>query len=397
LGSNLPAGCQFQWYRDNLLLPGASTNSYSATIPGEYKVRITNATCTDFTGNYTVYANSLSSSQIFSNAQNLICNGGTSILQTAIPSGTFQWYHNTILLPGANQSTYTANTTGIYSCNVTDANGCQGTGAISVINGSTLPFTVASNAPTSICAPSLSQLHLSPLYNNQTYQWYRDNIIINGATNYICNTLDTGNYFCAINNICGIQYSDTLSIIQTPKARAIQPGFHHTPVCVNTPAVLGGNPFAGATTYQWTLPASLHPLSGITSNYLVFQADNSFFSENVILKAYNICNVISDESESIVLTRNYNCPPVYDPTQNTRIRDSGTIDIFPNPTQNNFTIRLNGEELQSIQIINSIGEILRVYIQPKSDIIFGDELPQGIYFIKFTGSDRNEVETVVKM
>ena len=103
----------YQWYKNGVLISGATSGSYSAATSGSYKAIITNGCGYDTLSAVTVSA-----------APNpLIHLTGTSTLYTGSYS-TYQWYRNGIAITGAISSIYTYSLPGVYTVKVTDGNGC---------------------------------------------------------------------------------------------------------------------------------------------------------------------------------------------------------------------------------------------------------------------------------
>ena len=65
--------------------------------------------------------------RVFANPVPVITATGITALSCSISGGTYQWYLNNVLIPGATQQTYTALQNGAYTVAVVDANGCSGT------------------------------------------------------------------------------------------------------------------------------------------------------------------------------------------------------------------------------------------------------------------------------
>jgi len=49
-----PAGFSYAWYKDNVLIPSATTNTYTPTTAGEYKVQVTSGTCSTMSATTTI-------------------------------------------------------------------------------------------------------------------------------------------------------------------------------------------------------------------------------------------------------------------------------------------------------------------------------------------------------
>jgi hypothetical protein len=49
-----PAGFSYAWYKDNVLIPSATTNTYTPTTAGDYKVQVTSGTCSTMSAATTI-------------------------------------------------------------------------------------------------------------------------------------------------------------------------------------------------------------------------------------------------------------------------------------------------------------------------------------------------------
>ena len=141
LGSTIPfAG--YQWKLNGNNIPGATTNTYTATTSGSYSVLvITSPTCSANTAPVIVTVNPLPPDSITSAGTNL-CTGNTLILSGPAGTGlTYQWYSGTTLIPGASSQNYSTTTAGTFSLVVSNGT-CTATSAPLVITANT-PLVVA--------------------------------------------------------------------------------------------------------------------------------------------------------------------------------------------------------------------------------------------------------------
>ncbi len=83
---------------------------------------------------------------------------------------------------------------GIYSVTVVDANGCSGTGSITISNQLPYPTILTAAGPLGICQGD--SVHLFAQFPLDSYQWYKNNIIINGATGASLWASTAGRYQC---------------------------------------------------------------------------------------------------------------------------------------------------------------------------------------------------------
>lgn len=104
-----------QWYRDNVVIVGATGNTYSATLTGSYTARVSSGSCSSAaSGSIAVTVNAIPT-------QPTVTQVGTT-LQSSSPSGN-QWFTGGAPIAGATGQSYTPPGSGTYSVQVT-SNGC---------------------------------------------------------------------------------------------------------------------------------------------------------------------------------------------------------------------------------------------------------------------------------
>ncbi len=126
------------------------------------------------------------------------CSGGEVELTVVTHTGTsLQWKKNGEDIPGATSANYTANAKGIYTCQTTSACAFAISEWIEVDvykkpNANILPL-----GPTTFCEGESVTLSANA-GGGQSYQWYKNGIVIAGATNinYVATT--TGSYRCHV-------------------------------------------------------------------------------------------------------------------------------------------------------------------------------------------------------
>jgi gliding motility-associated-like protein len=125
---------------------------------------------------------------------NVICNGDSVILQSAIGNASYQWFCNGTTILGANTVTYTAQNIGNYQVVVSDLTGCFDTSAVvTVTTGLANPPIINSTSGSlSICNGD-SIILFSP-NNYSTYQWLFDGNIIANAIDSSYTTSSSGSY-----------------------------------------------------------------------------------------------------------------------------------------------------------------------------------------------------------
>ncbi|MBN8664923.1 MAG: T9SS type A sorting domain-containing protein [Chitinophagales bacterium] len=123
-----------------------------------------------------------------------ICSGGTgSINATSNVTGTYKWYRDSVLIPGANSASLSVTQAGTYVAVITASNGLQGSSdevIVTVNSGPTLS-TAAGSAVTFCQGGSVT---LTATATATAYQWMKDNSNISGATAASYTATSSGSY-----------------------------------------------------------------------------------------------------------------------------------------------------------------------------------------------------------
>ena len=207
LNTNLSNSFVYQWYKDNVLIPNVNARSYTATTAGNYSFTAIQGTCT-YSSSAAVAVTSTSSILPsigfiggFSSSSNLnlsACSGGNTVLGVNPKGGIYQyqWKNAGSAISGANTATYQPTTSGTYNADITTLGGCVIASPTLTLDLGTTPTTFFTNSNLSgsnLCSGSTANLNVG--YGNfNTYQWYKDDVLIPNATSttYIANL--AGNY-----------------------------------------------------------------------------------------------------------------------------------------------------------------------------------------------------------
>lgn len=139
-------GTSYEWFR-NGISQGASGPSamYSATLAGTYSVIITNNNCSGPALNTAIISINPLPTGTVSPVLSTICPGATQ--QLNVNGGvSYQWFHDATLIPGATLSTHDASNAGVYTVQITDANGCRNmTSNFSTVNFYNKPLASFNN------------------------------------------------------------------------------------------------------------------------------------------------------------------------------------------------------------------------------------------------------------
>jgi len=138
----------FQWYKDGVLIPGATGNRITVLQGGSYSVVATNSFgCTRRSALSVVIVHPLPMGDLQLPAVDYIC-AGTPLSLSAIGGASYQWYFEGSAIAGAVSNTYNALLPGQYSVELISAEGCkawaQGTIRLKLYDRPTVNFSFPS-------------------------------------------------------------------------------------------------------------------------------------------------------------------------------------------------------------------------------------------------------------
>ena len=278
-----------QWYKDGVAIPGAGSQSYTATTSGSYNAQLNALGChSQFGTAITVTVVDYPSTPAITATEN---GTGTSdqacpeqpLTLTANSSGAtaYQWYRDDEPL-SETSSTLTVTAASTYY--VTATNGTCTTPKSSgyVVQNPTphSPFIEARNgASTTFCTGGSVLLDS----NSATgIQWYKDGVAISGANSQSYTATTSGSYTAQLNALgCHSQFGNTVTVtvVDYPSTPTITGATNGTgtqdQACPEQPLTLTATS-SGATAYQWYRDDEL--LSGETSSTLAVTARSTYYA-----------------------------------------------------------------------------------------------------------------------
>ncbi len=173
--STMPGvGYTYQWYNGGAAIGGATNSYYYASAAGDFTVLVTTSFGCAATSTVTTISTATPVITVVS-GDTSSCGAVNVVLSVGAVSGAlYQWNRNGIPITGSNSSTYTATTTGLYSCSVDMPGGCNTTTAAIHVSANSAPVPVIYFDGTT----------LSTLTTYAYYQWYINGTPIFGATSY---------------------------------------------------------------------------------------------------------------------------------------------------------------------------------------------------------------------
>ncbi len=268
----------YQWYKDGIAIAGANASTYLASTAGTYKATtiVSGFSChsdSSLAVNLVGKAGPAPSRPAIAASSQLLCVGGSILLSTDLTTGiSYQWYRDGATIAGATEHTYTALSGGNYTVRVqADGSTCSNISNATVVtpgSGTAPARPVIESNGTTLCGTASTIMLRSSTAGN-SYQWYKNGVIITGANarNLMVNA--AGNYVVQVLEAGGCSsVSDAISITSTTgggiaKPIMLQSG---TVVCSNGEVLLTADMGGGVTTginYVWYLDGTTIP--GATS------------------------------------------------------------------------------------------------------------------------------------
>ncbi len=273
-----------------------------------------------------------------------ICPGGTA---TLVASGATTYSWNT----GATAATTTvapsSNTN--YTVTGTSFGTCTNTKTLSVTVGSAISI-VLSPSPSTICIGSSGTITAS---GATSYTW---NTGSNAASIVISPTTNTNYTVNGTSGTCNGTNTISIAVSANPTVAAVSSS---SLICTGSSATLSAT---GASSYNWN-PGSLSGTSVVVSPTI-----NTTYT----VVGSNVAGCINTRTVSITVSA---CTGINE-TQTT----NGTINIYPNPNNGEFTLIVPEEGIY--MIVNSIGQTIEtIEVKENAQTISIQGLADGIYYV----------------
>jgi len=117
LNANAGSSYTYQWYNNNVAIPGATLSSYTAIQSGSYSVRVSaGSSCEATSTAIPITVNNSPAANLSAQGTTSFCAGNNVTLNASTGTGyTYQWYRNNVLINGATNSSYSATIAGNYT------------------------------------------------------------------------------------------------------------------------------------------------------------------------------------------------------------------------------------------------------------------------------------------
>jgi PKD-like domain/Secretion system C-terminal sorting domain len=275
---------------------------------------------------------------------------------------------------------------------------CKGSSAFKTSTLYSKPGTpgVISGAIEGVCAGTVNVAYSISAVNLATgYTWTppanativsgqgTTNVIINFGAAFVSGTLKV-----SADNVCGSSNLRSLTIRSVPVTPSAITG--PVAICANqTGVVYSITPVSTAMGYNWIVPTGATIISGQNSTSVTINFGTS--GGSVKVRAVNACGISSYRTLTVAVT----CKNSLSYAPNISL-----INIFPNPSEAQFTLELNDNlNTPATLIISDLaGRIIEKHsdIENTTQLEFGLNLPAGIYFAELISGNKRRTIKLIK-
>ncbi len=186
---------KYKWYKDNVLIAGATTSSLTVSNVGVYYTELDYGSCSDsnFSSNrVSVSQASTVTASIASSLGNPFCSLNSSTTLSTQKGNAYQWYKDNMVIAGATKQTFETNQIGNYGVTVSFG-GCESK-AILDLKTITIKGTLNEISPISISKGDTKTITVSTDVVGPTYIWFKNDSQIANATTSSLDVNDEGLY-----------------------------------------------------------------------------------------------------------------------------------------------------------------------------------------------------------
>ncbi len=350
----------YEWFRNGVLIPGAATNTYPATLGGDYTVKITGTqSSTSIPVGVVVTAPPMAT--VGASGALTYCNGSQLQLSASSPSGilSYQWQLNGTNIPGATSQTYDVTTAGTYNLIVTNI-GCSDTSTATIVNAG--PINVNLGADITGCEIKNQPYILDAGYPGAKYTWSTGD-----TTQTIQIYKGSGTYSVFVDAGPNCQGSDAINVTINPLPTATGISYIRT----NNTYIFNVAGAQNVTKVLWIFSdGTTHTANTVTKTY-----DGNLVAKLVI---YNDCG--TDTLQSVQWATNVTT------AENVELEAS----LYPNPASEQTLLSVTGAKIEDVTILNSLGQVVyRTMLTEKAGKV---ELPvssfaSGRYIVRATTTE----------
>jgi hypothetical protein len=351
----------YLWIINDFELKNEINKSYNVTVPGSYRVKVTNANgCSSMSNDAIVIT--LSDLNIKSiNGKKELCKGNSTELQATILGGiepyNYAWTKNDTTRSQSNPAIIKEK--GDYIFKVTDHNGCTRSSQSILIKELAIPVVpvISSSSGNEICIDSKSVL--TTTLKGVSYQWYLDNKEIDKANDQFYTATSPGKYELTVTNENGCS-SISENAITITQIIIPQPSIKQSDDSLISSASAGN---------KWYL----------NSNELPLTSQKIKFTE---MGNYQV-KVIEKTCESPLSA-------IFLPVLLAHEPEASYIKVYPNPSSDKVFI--NSSRMFTYTLVNASGKLLKQsQVKQNTHIIEIADFSAGSYLIAMQEENGNTI------
>ena len=200
------AGYTYKWKKSGIVLTGQTASTYLAETAGIYSVEVTNsAGCSTNSEGINVTVIPAPPALLAAAGPTTFCTGKSVTLKATVGTGfIYQWKKDGVNIPVQTSSTFTANSTGLYSVVITNAQGCATMSSGTNVTVNPPPSAIITPSGPFMIRQGATVVLNAPIGTGYTYQWKKDGFLIIGAVTSSYSAMVTGNYSVVVTdpNLC---------------------------------------------------------------------------------------------------------------------------------------------------------------------------------------------------
>ncbi|HNU33109.1 MAG TPA: fibronectin type III domain-containing protein, partial [Bacteroidia bacterium] len=367
--NNAVPGYSYQWKNNNVNISGATQSSYTAAAAGSYTCTVT-ANCGTATSNAIVVSTGGITASVNPSGPVSICPGATAALSANTGNGySYQWMLNGNNITGATNQSFNATSTGSYSVFISSPCG-NATSAATVVNIANVTASISPSGSATICAGSAQTFTANTGYNF-VYQWFRNGVVLAGATSSTYATSNYGSYTVRVtqSGICSAtSAASVLSVTNNPTPTVTPQG--PTAFCAGQSVVLQANSFAGVV-FQWKKNGI--DITGATSQNYTATTAGSY-------RVKQTANGCTKSSPTVTVT--VNCREA---GGNFEDATSSELKVMPNPFTNELIVtgmKFNaGDRADLIDVLGKTVLSYNIDLSTQNLKLKTQNIKPGVYFL----------------
>jgi hypothetical protein len=374
---------------------GQTAQTATGLAAGTYYVSVKDNTGCEVINNVTISSQGGITPSISAVGPNTICGNGSVVLSTPVNASytSYQWYKGTTIIPGANQSTYTATEGGSYYVKVTTAT-CAG-------QSTNLTVTITPN-PTVVVTPAVA-----------TIKKYATQVLTaSGADSY--NWASQPGYMATISNNSA-SFKPLQNTTYTIRGTMTAGGCSATAQATINVIGCGDVTDTLVTTYspsrvmiKWKNPADVLYDSAY---YRAAGSTGAWSAVYVMGESVELSGLMPNTRydyyiTALCATTNTFVPSPQGAFTTPALSEDVYLRVFPNPIVNRVSrveVIVKEETKATITLVNTIGQQLAVIANnvtlPKGQSLFPVKIPalvKGTYFVAITINGKKYVKAVMQ-